>query len=65
MTGITFWDGPDDGIAPYDYITEEDWTQNICDCCLDVPIPQVFIFTTLFTHLYNHCLLTCGWPNTF
>ena len=35
------WDGPIDGIATYDYITEEDCTKNICDCCLEDPIPEV------------------------
>jgi hypothetical protein len=32
VTGVMLWDGPIDGIATYDYITEEDWTKNICDC---------------------------------
>ena len=41
VTGVMLWDGPIDGIATYDYITEEDWTKNICDCCLEDPIPEV------------------------
>lgn len=41
VTGVMLWDGPIDGIATYDYITEQDWTKNICDCCLEDPIPEV------------------------
>ena len=41
VTGIMIWDGPKDKIATYDYITVEDWTQNICDCCLEEPVTEV------------------------
>ncbi|CAC5409205.1 unnamed protein product [Mytilus coruscus] len=44
VTGIMLWDGPVDGIATYDYLTEEDWTLNICDCCLEDPVPQACSF---------------------
>ncbi|VDI54125.1 Hypothetical predicted protein [Mytilus galloprovincialis] len=44
VTGIMLWDGPEDGIATYDYITEEDWTLNICDCCQEDPVPQACSF---------------------
>ena len=41
VTGVMLWDGPADGISTYDYTEEEDWTQTICDCCLENPIPLV------------------------
>ncbi|VDI27589.1 Hypothetical predicted protein, partial [Mytilus galloprovincialis] len=40
VTGIMLWDGPEEEIATYDYLDTEDWTQSICDCCLQNPVPQ-------------------------
>ena len=55
VTGVMLWDGPIDGIATYDYITEQDWTKNICDCCLEVPIPEVC----------NECIIYSSQPFNF
>lgn len=41
VTGIMLWDGPEDGIASYNYITEDDWTLYICDCCQEDPAAEV------------------------
>ncbi|VDI50948.1 Hypothetical predicted protein, partial [Mytilus galloprovincialis] len=44
VTGIMLWDGPEDGIATYDYITEDDWTLHLCDCCLEDPVAETCSF---------------------
>ncbi|VDI79784.1 Hypothetical predicted protein [Mytilus galloprovincialis] len=44
VTGIMLWDGPEDGIATYDYITEGDWTLHLCDCCLEDPVAETCSF---------------------
>lgn len=38
VTGITLWDGPDDGIAVFNYIPEKDWTMDVCAGCLEDPV---------------------------
>ncbi|KAL5015141.1 hypothetical protein ScPMuIL_009411 [Solemya velum] len=35
VTGIMFWDGPEDGIAVFNYLSEDDWTADLCACCTD------------------------------
>jgi hypothetical protein len=37
------WDGPEDGIATYNYQEEEDWSKTVAQCCLLDTIPQVLI----------------------
>ncbi|XP_076076023.1 uncharacterized protein LOC143046845 [Mytilus galloprovincialis] len=44
VTGIMLWDGPADGIASYNYITEDDWTLYICDCCQEDPAAETCSF---------------------
>ncbi|KAL3873866.1 hypothetical protein ACJMK2_036950, partial [Sinanodonta woodiana] len=34
VTGITFWDGPEGQLAPFDY-TAPEATDSVCDCCFD------------------------------
>lgn len=41
MTGFMFWDGPANGINTYDYSEDEDWTVNLCQCCLKDVIQEV------------------------
>lgn len=53
VTGIMLWDGPEDGIASYNYITEDDWTLYICDCCQEDPAAEVwnyFFMTNLYLY---------------
>lgn len=40
------WDGPEDGIATYNYQEEEDWSKTVAQCCLLDTIPQVLIKTS-------------------
>ncbi|KAL5014713.1 hypothetical protein ScPMuIL_008983 [Solemya velum] len=35
VTGIMFWDGPEDGIAVYNHVPEADWTDDLCACCTE------------------------------
>ncbi|KAL5015119.1 hypothetical protein ScPMuIL_009389 [Solemya velum] len=35
VTGIMFWDGPEDGIAVYNHVPEADWTADLCACCTE------------------------------
>lgn len=52
VTGIMLWDGPADGIASYNYITEDDWTLYICDCCQEDPAAEVW--TIFLWQIYIH-----------
>jgi len=51
ITGFMFWDGPANGINTYDYTEDEDWTVNICQCCLmDVILEVCKIYHKYFKH---------------
>ena len=53
VTGIMFWDGPEDGIATYNYKEEEDWTKSVAECCLLDVIPLVKYFFIFWHTLMN------------
>lgn len=48
VTGIMLWDGPEDGIATYDYKEEADWTESVAQCCLLDIIPKVSHYICLW-----------------
>lgn len=48
VTGIMLWDGPEDGIAPYNYQEEQDWTESVAQCCLLPNIPAVCTIANLY-----------------
>ena len=60
------WDGPEDGIATYNYQEEEDWSKTVAQCCLLDTIPQVLIKTSglmLCTKAYSSGINKNKWFN--
>jgi hypothetical protein len=60
------WDGPEDGIATYNYQEEEDWSKTVAQCCLLDTIPQVLIKTSgsmLCTEAYSSGINKNKWFN--
>ncbi|XP_071123199.1 uncharacterized protein [Mytilus edulis] len=39
ITGVMFWDGPEDEIATFTYEEDYDWAAHVCECCLMDPVP--------------------------
>ncbi|XP_076116641.1 uncharacterized protein LOC143084119 [Mytilus galloprovincialis] len=68
VTGIMLWDGPEDGIATYDYKEEADWSQSVAQCCLLDIIPKecwkVINCTTYLESRYFNSTVPTASPTT-
>ncbi|CAG2187681.1 unnamed protein product [Mytilus edulis] len=49
VTGVMFWDGPEDKIATFTYEEDYDWVAHVCECCLMEPVPMVDLTTSTTT----------------
>lgn len=62
ITGVMFWDGPEDEIATFTYEEDYDWAAHVCECCLMDPVPIVCISCILLCILYIN-ILSNSWCN--